>query len=81
ARIHIAVIAAAFLLLQAANFWLDRYDTLLSTSGTWTGALYTDVEAVIPTKTILTVPSVIVALLFIVSAVIGRWRLPIIGTA
>ena len=81
ARIQIAVIAAAFLLLQAANFWLDRYDTLLSTSGTWTGALYTDVEAVIPTKTILTVASVIVALLFIVSAVIGRWRLPIIGTA
>ncbi|MGW9405804.1 UPF0182 family membrane protein [Arthrobacter sp. NPDC055585] len=81
ARIHIAVIAASFLLLQAANFWLDRYNTLLSTSGKWTGALYTDVNAVIPTKSILAVASIIVALLFIVSAIIGRWRLPIIGTA
>ncbi|MER1996583.1 MAG: UPF0182 family protein, partial [Arthrobacter sp.] len=81
ARIHIAVIAASFLLLQAANFWLDRYNTLLSTSGSWTGALYTDVNAVIPTKAILAVASVIVALLFILSAIIGRWRLPIIGTA
>ncbi|WP_423721162.1 UPF0182 family protein [Arthrobacter caoxuetaonis] len=81
ARIHIAVIAASFLLLQAANFWLDRYNTLQSTSGAWTGALYTDVHAVIPTKAILAVASIIVALLFIVSAVIGRWRLPIIGTA
>ncbi|WP_370664873.1 UPF0182 family membrane protein [Arthrobacter luteolus] len=81
ARIHIAVIAASFLLLQAVNFWLDRYNTLQSTSGAWTGALYTDVHAVIPTKAILAVASVIVALLFIVSAIIGRWRLPIIGTA
>ena len=81
ARIHIAVIAASFLLLQAVNFWLDRYNTLLSTSGSWTGALYTDVNAVIPTKAILAVASVIVALLFILSAIIGRWRLPIIGTA
>ncbi|WP_422456843.1 UPF0182 family protein [Arthrobacter sp. 7Tela_A1] len=81
ARIHIAVIAGSFLLLQAANFWLDRYNTLLSTSGSWTGALYTDVHAVIPTKAILAVASIIVALLFVVSAFIGRWRLPIIGTA
>ena len=81
ARLHIAIIAAAFLLLQGANFWLDRYDTLLSTSGNWTGALYTDVEAVIPTKAILAVASIIVAVLFILSAFIGRWRLPIIGTA
>ncbi|WP_425513639.1 UPF0182 family protein [Arthrobacter yangruifuii] len=81
ARLHLAVIAAAFLILQGINFWLDRYDTLLSTSGTWTGALYTDVEAVIPTKAILAVASVIVAVLFILSAIIGRWRLPIIGTA
>ena len=55
ARIHIAVIAAAFLVLQAANYWLDRYATLQDTSGNWTGAMYTDVEAVIPTRTILAI--------------------------
>ncbi|CEA08687.1 hypothetical protein BN1051_02045 [Arthrobacter saudimassiliensis] len=81
ARIHIAVIAAAFLVLQAANYWLDRYATLQDTSGNWTGAMYTDVEAVIPTRTILAIAALIVAVLFILSAFIGRWRLPIIGTA
>ncbi len=53
ARVQLGSIAAAFLALQAVNFWLDRYSTLTSNSGKWTGALYTDVEAVIPTKGIL----------------------------
>lgn len=81
ARIHIAVFAALFLLLQGVNYWLDRYSTLQSTSGKWSGALYTDVNAVIPTKAILAVAAVIVAILFIVAAVMGRWRLPLVGTA
>ncbi|GAA1129850.1 UPF0182 family protein [Arthrobacter flavus] len=81
ARIHIAVLAALFLLLQGVNYWLDRYATLTGTGGNWDGALYTDVNAVIPTKAILAAAAIIVAVLFIVSAVIGRWRLPIIGTA
>ena len=38
ARIHIAVFAVAFLLLQAGNFWLDRYSTLLSQNGRVAGA-------------------------------------------
>ena len=45
------------------------------------GALYTDVHAVIPTKTILAIAAVLVAITFIVAAIMGRWRLPIIGTA
>ncbi len=81
ARIHVAVFAGLFLLLQGVNYWLDRYSTLQSDSGKWTGALYTDVNAVIPTKAILAVAAIIVAILFIVAVVSGRWRLPIIGTA
>lgn len=80
ARIQIAVVAALFLVLQGVNYWLDRYDTLLN-QGTWAGALYTDVNAVIPTKAILAVAAIIVAVLFVASAFIGRWRLPLIGTA
>ncbi|OLT06806.1 hypothetical protein BJF77_15240 [Kocuria sp. CNJ-770] len=80
-RVHLGVLAALFLLLQAANFWLDRYSTLQSSSGEWTGALYTDVNAVIPTKAILAAAALIVAVLFVVASVIGRWRLPVIGTA
>lgn len=80
ARIHIGVFAALFLLLQGANYWLDRYRTLQSQQGNWAGALYTDVHAVIPTSTILAVTAVIVAILFVVTIVTGRWRISIVGT-
>jgi uncharacterized membrane protein (UPF0182 family) len=81
AKIHVGIFAALFLILQGVNYWLDRYATVQSDAGNWTGALYTDVNAVIPTKAILAVAAVLVAILFIVSAFIGRWRLPIVGTA
>ncbi|GHD03632.1 UPF0182 protein [Zhihengliuella salsuginis] len=81
ARVHVCVTAAIFVLLQAVNYWLDRYSTLLSQDGRVAGALYTDVNAVIPTKTILAVAAVLVAVLFILGAIVGRWKLPIIGTA
>ncbi|MCR4526132.1 UPF0182 family protein [Kocuria rhizophila] len=81
ARVHLGSIVAAFLALQAVNFWLDRYSTLISDSGKWTGALYTDVNAVIPTKGILAVAALLVAILFVVAGIIGRWKLPLIGLA
>ncbi len=81
AQIHLAVTGAAFLVLLGINFWLDRYTALQNNGGRWAGALYTDVNAVIPTKAILAVAAGLVAILFIVAAVVGRWRLPIIGTA
>lgn len=78
---HLGSIVAAFLALQAVNFWLDRYSTLISDSGKWTGALYTDVNAVIPTKGILAVAALLVAILFVVAGIIGHWKLPLIGLA
>ncbi len=81
AQIHLAVTGAAFLLLLGVNFWLDRYSAVQNSGGRWAGALYTDVNAVIPTKSILAVAAALVAILFIVAAVIGKWRLPVIGTA
>lgn len=81
ARLHVSIAAALFLLLQGANFWLDRYNTLEDQGGRVAGALYTDVHAVIPTKTILVVAALIVAVLFVVGAIMGRWKLPLVGTA
>jgi uncharacterized membrane protein (UPF0182 family) len=81
AQIHLAVTGAAFLLLLGINFWLDRYSSVQNTGGRWAGALYTDVNAVIPTKSILAVAAALVAVLFIIAAVLGKWRLPVIGTA
>lgn len=81
ARVQIAVSAALVLILLAVNFWLEQYATLQNNGGLVSGATYTDVNAVIPTKAILAIAAGVVAILFVVAAVIGRWRLPLIGTA
>ncbi|WP_447947029.1 UPF0182 family membrane protein [Microbacterium lacticum] len=81
ARIQLAIIAGLYLLVQGASLWLDRYKTLTETSDRITGASYVDVHAVIPGLTILSIAAAIVAVLFFITAVIGRWRFPLIGTA
>ncbi|MEZ0492210.1 UPF0182 family protein [Kineococcus sp. TBRC 1896] len=83
ARIHLASLAAAFLLLRAVGYWLDRYETLVSPSGHVTGVVgptYTVDHAVLPSKAILAIIAVVVALLFIAAAAGLSWRLPAIGT-
>jgi uncharacterized membrane protein (UPF0182 family) len=81
ARVQIAVTAAIYLLLQAVSIWLDQYSTLTQANDLITGAGYTDVSATIPGRAILAGIAVFIAILFIVTAFIGRWRLPVIGTA
>lgn len=81
ARIQIAVTAGVYLLLQAISIWFDQYATVTENSTLMTGAAYTDVNAVIPGRGILAAIAGVVALLFFVTAIIGRWRLPLIGTA
>jgi uncharacterized membrane protein (UPF0182 family) len=81
ARVQIAVTAAIYLLLQAVSIWLDQYSTLTQSNDLITGAGYTDVSATIPGRAILAGAAVFVAILFVVTAFIGRWRLPVIGTA
>ncbi len=84
ARIHLATLAAAFLLLRAAGYWLDRYELMVSSSGNVAGVVgptATDATAVLPAKAILTVVAVVVAGLFVAAAVGASWRLPAIGTA
>ncbi|MFC8304429.1 UPF0182 family protein [Specibacter sp. NPDC057265] len=80
AQAHIAVMAGIFLLLLGGNFWLGRYATLQDNGGYRAGALFTDVNAVIPTQAILAAAALIVAVLFIVAAFLGKWKLPLIGT-
>jgi uncharacterized membrane protein (UPF0182 family) len=81
ARIQLAVTAAIYLALQAISIWLDQYATLTEDGSLITGAAYTDVNAVIPGRVILAGIAALVAVLALVTAVIGRWRLPLIGTA
>ncbi|WP_448810552.1 UPF0182 family membrane protein [Agromyces bauzanensis] len=81
ARVQMAVTAGVYLLLQAISIWLDQYATVTETGSIITGAAYTDVHAVIPGRGILAAIAAVVAVLFFITAAIGRWRLPLIGTA
>jgi uncharacterized membrane protein (UPF0182 family) len=83
ARIQLAVTGAVYLALQAVSIWLDQYATLSTqTSSTlFEGASYADAHAVIPGRQILALAAAVVAILFVVTAVIGRWRFPLIGVA
>ncbi|MGN6743128.1 MAG: UPF0182 family membrane protein [Amnibacterium sp.] len=83
ARVQVAITFAVFLVLQAVSLFLDQYMTLYdsSTGNLLTGAAYADANAVIPGRLILAVVALLVAALFVVTAFVGRWRLPLIGTA
>ena len=80
ARIQIGLLAFLYLLVQGASLWLDQYLTMTSSSGLFTGATYSDVNAAIPGLQILAMISGVVALLFLVAAFVGKWRLPVIAT-
>ncbi len=80
-RIQAAVMAFVYLALQGVSLWFDRFSVLTDYSGLFTGATFTGANAVIPGKQILAGIAVIVAILFLVTAFTGKWRLPVIGTA
>lgn len=80
-RIQAGILATIYLLLQAVSLWLDQYRTLNNPDGLLTGAMYSDVHAVIPAKQILAGIAIVVALLFLIAAITGKWRMPIVGTA
>ena len=79
ARVQLAIVGAAFLLLIAANYWLDRYSLLTKQGTKFQGASYADVNAVIPSKGILAIVAVVVAIMFLATALRGNWRIPAIG--
>ncbi|MDE3721066.1 UPF0182 family protein [Nocardiopsis sp. N85] len=64
ARVHLSVLLGLFVLLRSGSYWLDRYGLVFSERGYTFGASYTDVHAVKTALTILTVISVICAVLF-----------------
>jgi len=80
ARIQIGVSAALYLVIQGASLWLDQYRTMTSASGLYTGATFADVNAKIPGFQILAMISILVAVLFLIAAAIGKWRLPLMAT-
>ncbi|MGD7002949.1 UPF0182 family protein [Corynebacterium halotolerans] len=80
ARIQLAVTAGLWMLLRVASYWLERYDLLQSRNDTFTGASYTDINAVLPAKIILMVIAAVVAVSFFAAVVIKDLRIPALAT-
>ena len=81
ARIQLSILIATYFILQGLSLWLDQYGTATSAGELFTGVTYTDDNAVIPGLQILALISLAVAVAFIVTAILGQWRVSIIATA
>jgi uncharacterized protein len=80
ARAQLAVLAGVFVLLKAVAYYLDRYELLYSRRNpTFTGATYTDLNAVMPAKLILLFISIICAAAFFVAVFRRNLQLPAIA--
>jgi uncharacterized membrane protein (UPF0182 family) len=80
ARAQLFVLAGTFVLLKAVAYWVDRYGIDFSQRGVvQTGASYTDVNAILPAKTVLAVIALICAALFLIGAARRGSLLPAAG--
>ena len=81
ARLQTGLMAATLSVFIGINYWLGRYELLTQDSGSIHGAMYSDINAKLPAHSILAVISFLVAVLFVVAAFRGTWRLPVTGVA
>ena len=82
ARVQLGILAGTFVLFKAVGYFLDRYELLFSRRNPlFTGASYTDLNAVLPAKIILMCIAVICAIAFFVGAVLRNLQLPAIAIA
>jgi uncharacterized membrane protein (UPF0182 family) len=80
ARVQLAVIVGVFVLLKAVAYFFDRYQLLSSDRNPrFTGATYTDLNAVMPAKLILLCIAVFCAIAFFVGAFLRNLQLPAIA--
>ncbi|MFV2179486.1 UPF0182 family protein [Actinomadura sp. LOL_016] len=79
ARAHLSVLVGLFVLLKAVAYWYDRYGLVHSERGVTTGASYTDVNALMPAKTILAVIAILCAVMFFSNLLRRGMMLPGVG--
>src|SRR6201987_5077637 len=81
ARIQLVSLLGMLVLLKAVAYWLDRYELLSHTRGgkPFTGAGYTDINAVLPAKLILMAIALICAAAVFSAIVLRDLRIPAIG--
>ncbi|HEX4976485.1 MAG TPA: UPF0182 family protein [Nocardioides sp.] len=81
AQVHLSVLLGLFVLVKAADYWLDRFDLTTESGRLFTGMGYTDENAVLPSKNILMFIAIICAVLFFANVLRRTWMLPSVGLA
>lgn len=80
ARVQLALLIGIFVLLKAFAYYTDRFELLDSNRNTkFTGATYTDLNALMPAKLILLCIAVFCALAFFAGAFLRNLQLPAIA--
>lgn len=81
ARVQLVSLVGVLVLLKAVAYWLDRYELLSHTRGgkPFTGAGYTDINAVLPAKLILMAIALICAAAVFSAIALRDLRIPAIG--
>jgi len=81
ARVQLSVLLGFIVAIKAVAYWLDRFALATSDEGLITGLTYTDVNAVLPAKAILTGIAALCSLLFFANIIRRSWVLPAAGVA
>jgi len=81
ARVQISILLGLIVLLKAVAYWFDRYALALQEGRLITGLTYSDVNALLPAKAILSAIAVVCSLLFFANIIRRSWLLPAAGTA
>ncbi|HEY0507663.1 MAG TPA: UPF0182 family protein [Blastococcus sp.] len=77
ARVQLSVLLGLFVALKAVAYWLDRYGLVYSDRGeVFTGASYTDVNALLVPKTILVFVAAVCAIAFFANIFVRNFLLP-----
>ena len=77
ARVQVSVLLGVFVALKAVAYWLDRYGLVYSDRGdVFTGASYTDINALLVPKTILVFVAAVCAVAFFANILVRNFLLP-----
>ncbi|QTJ67239.1 UPF0182 family protein [Rhodococcus sp. ZPP] len=83
ARVQLAVLAGTFIALKAVAYWFDRYSLLWGNrkEPTFTGAGFTDINAVLPARLILFSIAIVCAVAFFAAIWVRDLRIPAMAAA
>jgi uncharacterized membrane protein (UPF0182 family) len=81
ARVQLSILLGLLVLLKAVAYWFDRYALSLKEGRLITGLTYSDVNALLPAKSILAAIAVVCSLLFFANIIRKSWLLPTAGVA